>query len=45
MKSKSHSLPNEINCYEFVLYLIILYDILFEINIVSKNLQLVSQLI
>lgn len=39
MKSESNSLGNEINSYEFLLSLIIWYDILSKVNIVSKSFQ------
>ncbi|XP_008178799.1 zinc finger MYM-type protein 1-like [Acyrthosiphon pisum] len=42
IKSETHSLAKEICSYEFILSLIIWYDILCEINIVSKSLQLVT---
>lgn len=42
IKSESHSLAKEICTYEFILSLIIWYDILSEINIVSMSLQSVT---
>jgi len=42
IKSESHSLAKEICTYEFILSLIIWYDILPEINIVSMSLQSVT---
>jgi len=42
IKSETHSLAKEICSYEFILSLIIWYDILCEINIVSKSLQSVT---
>lgn len=38
-KSEAVSLSNEIGNYEFILSLVIWYDILTEVNIVSKNVQ------
>lgn len=38
-KSEAQSLANEINTFEFVLSLVIWYDILVEVNVVSKSLQ------
>lgn len=38
-KSEANSLLNEISNYEFILSLVIWYDILEKVNIVSKNLQ------
>jgi len=42
IKSETHFLAKEICSYEFILILIIWYDILCEINIVSKSLQSVT---
>ncbi|CAI6353581.1 unnamed protein product [Macrosiphum euphorbiae] len=42
IKSETHSLAKEICSYEFILSLIIWYDILCEINIVSKSLRSVT---
>ncbi|KAL4084123.1 hypothetical protein QTP88_027958 [Uroleucon formosanum] len=42
IKNESHSLAKEICSYEFILSLIIWYDILSEINIVSMSLQSVT---
>lgn len=38
-KSEAVSLSNEIGNYEFILSLVIWYDILTEVNIVSKSVQ------
>lgn len=42
-RSEAHSLViNELNSYEFVLSLVIWYEILSEVNIVSKSLQSIN---
>jgi len=39
IKSECKSLENEIGSYEFILSIIIWYDILVEVNTISKSLQ------
>jgi len=42
-RSEAHSLViNELNSYEFILNLVIWYEILSEVNIVSKSLQSIN---